>query len=266
MPDKPKPADPVKDEEAKASAVAAGKQPAVESDDDDDDDDGEEEGGAGAEQDKGASAATTSSKKKKSKRKKIKEVLSGKSADPQADLKKAIDNLPPDQLQELLKMNPALAQELAALREGSGSGSSTESAIDSLKRLKLQDIMTGLASSGKNAKDMASYKFWQTQPVPKFGEDQGGTVEEGTIKVQKLEDIPTETPKLIEGFEWDTLDLTQPDQLKEVYELLNGHYVEDDQAMFRFNYSPSILKWQVSPATLCIPSVYGPRRRLQVRG
>src|SRR3569833_3328266 len=115
MPDKPKPADPVKDEEVKASAVAAGKQPAVESDDDDDDDDGEEEGGAGAEQDKGASAATTSSKKKKSKRK-IMEVLSGKSADPQADLKKAINNHPPDQHQKHHKKNPTHTQKHAALR------------------------------------------------------------------------------------------------------------------------------------------------------
>ena len=32
-------------------------------------------------------------------------------------------------------------------------------------------------------------------------------------------------------------------KLKEVYELLMGHYVEDDAAMFRFNYSISFLNW-----------------------
>ncbi len=32
-------------------------------------------------------------------------------------------------------------------------------------------------------------------------------------------------------------------QLEEVYELLMGHYVEDDEAMFRFNYSISFLNW-----------------------
>ncbi|KAL9124296.1 MAG: hypothetical protein Q9217_006364 [Psora testacea] len=32
-------------------------------------------------------------------------------------------------------------------------------------------------------------------------------------------------------------------QLEEVYELLTGHYVEDDGAMFRFNYSVSFLNW-----------------------
>lgn len=32
-------------------------------------------------------------------------------------------------------------------------------------------------------------------------------------------------------------------QLEEVYDLLTGHYVEDGDAMFRFNYSPSFLNW-----------------------
>ena len=34
-------------------------------------------------------------------------------------------------------------------------------------------------------------------------------------------------------------------QLEEVYELLTHHYVEDDDAMFRFNYSVSFLSWSV---------------------
>ena len=36
-------------------------------------------------------------------------------------------------------------------------------------------------------------------------------------------------------------------QLKEVYELLNGHYVEDEEAMFRLNYCASFLDWCVFP-------------------
>jgi glycylpeptide N-tetradecanoyltransferase len=39
------------------------------------------------------------------------------------------------------------------------------------------------------------------------------------------------------------MDLTKEEEIKEVYELLNKHYVEDDEAMFRFNYSPTILRW-----------------------
>lgn len=35
-------------------------------------------------------------------------------------------------------------------------------------------------------------------------------------------------------------------QLEEVYELLTGHYVEDEESMFRFNYSVSFFNWYVS--------------------
>lgn len=32
-------------------------------------------------------------------------------------------------------------------------------------------------------------------------------------------------------------------QLKELYTLLNENYVEDDDNMFRFDYSPEFLLW-----------------------
>lgn len=67
---------------------------------------------------------------------------------------------------------------------------------------------------------------------------------------------------MVEGFEWDTIDLTDDGQvglcglifwvaleanerlqIQEVYELLTNHYVEDSEAMFRFNYSASFLNW-----------------------
>ncbi|KAI5467577.1 acyl-CoA N-acyltransferase [Mariannaea sp. PMI_226] len=188
---------------------------------------------------------------KKSKRNKIKEVLKGKSssssssaaADPNADFKKALSGLTPEQIQQFIAHNPALAKELSQL--SGGSASSADDAAKMLKKLNLEDIMTGLAASGKNAKDMGSYKFWQTQPVPKFGEK--GEVEEGPLRIQKVEDVPKEPAPLVAGFEWVTMDLTNDDEIKEVYELLNKHYVEDDEAMFRFNYSPSILRWAMMP-------------------
>ena len=84
---------------------------------------------------------------------------------------------------------------------------------------------------------------------------------EGPIKTIDPESVPKMPAPLLEGFEWVTLDLMdakevwQSDatwqrhswlthrQIKEVYELLSGHYVEDDEAMFRFNYSESFLNW-----------------------
>lgn len=48
-------------------------------------------------------------------------------------------------------------------------------------------------------------------------------------------------------FEWCTCDISQEDQIKEIYELLSHHYVEDDDNMFRFAYSREFLKWALAP-------------------
>ncbi|KAH8197497.1 hypothetical protein TruAng_008355 [Truncatella angustata] len=184
-------------------------------------------------------ATSTGAKKKKSKKKKLKDALTGKSSkdDQETNLHKAIDNLTPDQVSQLLDLNPALASEIART---SGSND-LSSATEALKRLKLQEIMTGLASSGKNAKDMGAYKFWSTQPVTHFGEE--AKFEDGPIKIQTIDQVSKEPPPLIQGFEWCDMDISNPTENEEVRDLLQGHYVEDDEALFRFNYSYSILKW-----------------------
>jgi glycylpeptide N-tetradecanoyltransferase len=193
----------------------------------------------------GTPVSGAAAKKKKSKKKRIKAALTGESRENTSsngsrdEIQKAVSGLSNDQISEILKMNPALAEQLGVGKDGDLSGSKV---TESLKRLKLEDIMTGLASSGKNVKDMANYKFWQTQPVPKFGESLT-EVEEGPIKVYGVEAVPKEAPPLLEGFEWVTMDLTDEKQLEELFQLLYGHYVEDDEAMFRFNYSVSFLKW-----------------------
>jgi glycylpeptide N-tetradecanoyltransferase len=45
------------------------------------------------------------------------------------------------------------------------------------------------------------------------------------------------------GFEWSTIDLKKDDQIKEVYELLTEHYVEDKDHKFRFDYPIEFLRW-----------------------
>lgn len=52
---------------------------------------------------------------------------------------------------------------------------------------------------------------------------------------------------LPKDFEWTTLDIADPAENKEVYDLLSGHYVEDDYAAFRFQYSAEFLKWALTP-------------------
>lgn len=60
-------------------------------------------------------------------------------------------------------------------------------------------------------------------------------------------EIKPEPYALPEGFVWDTLSIDDPQVLKELYTLLNENYVEDDDAMFRFDYQPEFLKWALQP-------------------
>lgn len=225
--------DPKLKQEAAEEAIAEVKDKItkVESDDEDEVEDAPES----------STAAVTGAakKKKKSKKNKIKAALTGKGKEEPSkdDIQKAVSGLSKSQISELLSMNPALARELGA------DGDLTDAkAAEMMKHLNLQDIMTGLASSGKNVKDMAAYKFWQTQPVPKF-DDKTEIIKEEPFKIIDPAQVPKEPGPLVPGFEWVTMDLTKEEQLKEVFDLLYGHYVEDDEAMFRFNYSTSFLKW-----------------------
>lgn len=93
--------------------------------------------------------------------------------------------------------------------------------------------------------DKRKYEFWQTQPVPKLDEE---VTSSEPIEADKSNDqIKKEPYRLLDGFKWDTLDIENDDQLKELYTLLNENYVEDDDNMFRFDYSPQFLKWALKP-------------------
>lgn len=64
---------------------------------------------------------------------------------------------------------------------------------------------------------------------------------------KSVSEIRAEPYSLPDGFTWETLDLNEPLVLKELYTLLNENYVEDDDAMFRFDYQPEFLKWALQP-------------------
>ncbi|PNS21958.1 hypothetical protein CAC42_556 [Sphaceloma murrayae] len=148
----------------------------------------------------------------------------------------ALDALTTDQIADILAANPTLRNSLPkepdALRAA-------------LRNMSAADLMTGL-SKGNNAKDMASHKFWATQPVPSYdvlAKTEKKTFQDGPIKVIDPAKVPKTPAGLIEGFEWCVMDLLKPVELEEVRALLSGHYVEDDEALFRFDYSASMLKW-----------------------
>ena len=49
------------------------------------------------------------------------------------------------------------------------------------------------------------------------------------------------------GFIWSTLDVTNSDEIQQLYDLLAKNYVEDDDCMFRFDYSIEFLLWALTP-------------------
>ena len=215
MTEESKEADPVANVEALEEALT------------DHDSEGEE---AGASTDKPAEGA--SKKKKKGKKSKLKKALGVSSSEDGSSAKPA-QKLTDEMVEQLLEMNPSLKAEIA--------GMDKKTATEALKNLDVADLLSGMAVGGKNKKDMASYKFWQTQPVPRFDDKILG--EEGPMQIVDKDKVPKEPSPLLDGFEWVTLDIEDPKELEEMYELLNGHYVEDDSAMFRFRYSVPFLNW-----------------------
>ncbi|KAK4977465.1 glycylpeptide N-tetradecanoyltransferase [Elasticomyces elasticus] len=166
------------------------------------------------------------------------------------------------------------------------NGSSTASQTQSPDIVELlRDLATsGVGKLKKAPKEMSSYKFWQTQPVPRFddpvegssngskerssdagevtlskveakdvaqesAQDTGKAVPptedkfEGPIQEVDIDKVSKKPIKLIDGFEWVELDLEDAKELEEVYDLLSNHYVEDDESMFRFNYSTAFFRW-----------------------
>jgi glycylpeptide N-tetradecanoyltransferase len=68
--------------------------------------------------------------------------------------------------------------------------------------------------------------------------------EEGAIEAaKKPEEIRDRPLPLPNGFEWCTVDVEKEEDMTELYKLLTENYVEDDDAMFRFDYSPEFLNW-----------------------
>ncbi|XP_066487403.1 glycylpeptide N-tetradecanoyltransferase 1 [Tiliqua scincoides] len=147
-------------------------------------------------------------KKKKQKRKKDK----GDQLDSTQDQSAKVNSLPAERMQEIQK-----AIELFSV--GQGPAKTMEEAT---KR---------------------SYQFWDTQPVPKLGEVVNT---HGPVEPDK-DNIRQEPYTLPQGFMWDALDLGDRGVLKELYTLLNENYVEDDDNMFRFDYSPEFLLWALRP-------------------
>ena len=122
--------------------------------------------------------------------------------------------------------------------------------LKALKGLKLDGMMNMGKEAGAGSTSKV-YKFWNTQPVPKIDEGtsevNGGEFHKAIEPDKTIAEIKQDPYALPEGFIWETLDLENADVLKELYTLLNENYVEDDDAMFRFDYQPEFLRWALQP-------------------
>jgi len=65
--------------------------------------------------------------------------------------------------------------------------------------------------------------------------------------IKSVEEIRKEPLHLPVGFEWSETDVDDDKTINEIYTLLNENYVEDDDNMFRFDYSVPFLNWALKP-------------------
>lgn len=155
--------------------------------------------------------------------------------------KKSSENVKPDDVDQ----RPDLSEDNGALTQ---LPTIDKEMLKTLKALKLDEVMKMGKEAGAVAGPSKEYKFWKTQPVPQI--DEGGA-ESGTHKAidpeKTIAEIKQDPYALPEGFVWDTLELENAAILKELYTLLNENYVEDDDAMFRFDYQPEFLRWALQP-------------------
>ena len=146
------------------------------------------------------------------------------------------------------------------------------------------DILAASRQMGKGDNDSSDdgkkkHAFWETQPMKVNESDQndGGGSSKKAAKFSKSgstaaadevagalgdgntmqhcpivpnkprEELRQEPYNMPKGFEWSAIDILDETQRNEVYDLLTRNYVEDDDAQFRFDYSPPFLLWALTP-------------------
>lgn len=113
----------------------------------------------------------------------------------------------------------------------------TEKSLDSIIREFNDSVSVG-----------KKHKFWETQPVGQYKDLGNSSLSEGPIEAPTpLSEVKQEPYNLPSQYEWTTCNLGSEETCTEVYNLLKNNYVEDDENMFRFNYSKEFLQWALHP-------------------
>ena len=107
---------------------------------------------------------------------------------------------------------------------------------------QMAELLNRKPKKGEQIKD--SYKFWDTQPVISFKDkvEKAGPIDDSNI----LENVKKDPYSLPKGFSWYDVDIHNKEDLTTLYEFLRDNYVEDDEGMFRFDYSEDFLKWHLT--------------------
>lgn len=145
------------------------------------------------------------------------------------------------------QISPNANESDSIVAEGSATDAELQNVKGLVEQLKLNPRFIPILRAAKTPEEalQKSYKFWSTQPVPKL--DEKIQANESIEPDKEISEIRAEPYALPDGFKWDTLKLNEPLVLTELYTLLNENYVEDDDAMFRFDYQPEFLKWALQP-------------------
>ena len=115
----------------------------------------------------------------------------------------------------------------------------------------LKNELNNIKPAHRKSEIKDSYPFWETQPVLQFNKE--SDIKFGEIwKDHKVEDLPKEPFALPDAdLEWKDVDMTQQNEIDKLYEFLKTNYVEDEDHMFRFDYSKDFLKWHLTSPNYC---------------
>jgi len=177
----------------------------------------------------GSAGADGSEKKKKAKKKN--KAAKADAASPEAAPAEAPAEAP--------------AAEPADTAPAEGDGKAIEGDLSSQEQL-LQILRRSRICEESRRQHERPHPFWDTQPVPaidaEFAQDSGPIDE---VKAPK--DVRDEPYALPDAFEWCTCNVDDDAEATEIYTLLTENYVEDDDSMFRFDYSVHFLRWAMKP-------------------
>lgn len=131
--------------------------------------------------------------------------------------------------------------------EDTAAGLHAAMSSDLKSKLTPKDLMKVLQNMQleQGEKKVKEHTFWNTQPVPQTDVDQKETI--GEIETKTVAEVRKTPYDLPAGFMWSNCDMNDPATIDEAYTLLYENYVEDDDNLFRFDYSREFLQWALKP-------------------